>query len=126
MNSTSSPAASTTSSPTNHRLLATSTHLGLAYADGLDLYDYGPFPYAAPGDGQICGDLFDVDARTLQRLDHLEGFDPRSPQTSHYTRETREVRTPAGITVRAWIYLAGPHTVVTHYPRISSGDWNQR
>jgi gamma-glutamylaminecyclotransferase len=91
----------------NHRLL---DHAGATFVreartarkfplivDGL------PFLYDRPGEGHsVRGELYLVDAPTLERLDRLEGH-PR-----FYKRRTialREVDSPKALHVAAWVYF---------------------
>lgn len=105
-----------------------------AYAHGLQLYDGPGFPYAARGgEGYIVGTLCflrrGIDQLVMERLDMLEGFDPRRPDEGHYVRCETPVtyRDPAdGGAVRsdsAWVYLAGPSVDLRSKPLIPSGDW---
>lgn len=101
-----------------------------ATMNGLALFDNGAFPYAVENPASaITGDLLHLDPttypRALRHLDHLEGFQERSPaHTCHYLRIIRETTTG----VRAFIYLAGPRATarIDSLPRIPSGDWSLR
>jgi gamma-glutamylaminecyclotransferase len=59
----------------NHRLLETARYVGPARtARAFTLYDLGPFPaLVAGGSTAVLGEVYEVDAETLERLDHLEG-----------------------------------------------------
>lgn len=88
------------------------------------------FPYATPDpDGTVHGTLCHIPDRlwppVRNRLDALEGYDPRWPHTGHYLRRRWTVIAADGDTYQAWIYLAGPHVSVAALPRIPSGDWLQ-
>jgi gamma-glutamylcyclotransferase (GGCT)/AIG2-like uncharacterized protein YtfP len=96
----------------NHHCLAQARWLGDAELPGLVLHDLGPFPMAVPGDGCIRGELYDVDAEGLTRLDRLEGC-PRL-----YERQRWSLR-DGGL---AWVYLGRPHQV-RHSPVLPDGIW---
>lgn len=90
------------------------------------LYDMGHYPMLveAPG-GRVHGRLMVV-AEALypllvERLDALEGYDPRAPQASAYRRRAREVLVN-GRRVVAWVYL-GQRRHTDGYAPIAGGDW---
>jgi gamma-glutamylcyclotransferase (GGCT)/AIG2-like uncharacterized protein YtfP len=58
----------------NHRILSRATLVGAARTKaGFTLYDLGAFPgMVAGGDDAILGEVYEVDAATLARLDALE------------------------------------------------------
>ncbi len=59
----------------NHHLLAHATYHGMARTPPIyDLIDLGPFPAMTPGGSTaVVGEVYEVDAKTLAALDHLEG-----------------------------------------------------
>ncbi len=95
-----------------HRLLTGARYLG-PHRTGCcyTMYDLGEYPGVVEGGHHaIAGDLYDVDAATLVRIDEYEGY------PHEYTR--RLIATPFG---DAWIYLYRrdcPGAGV-----IASGDW---
>ena len=99
----------------NHALLREARPLGTwRTPPRYTLFDLGAYPGAFPGGrSSVAGEVYAVDARTLQRLDRLEDY-PRL-----YDRERLE--TPWGL---AWIYVLRrpPHRA----RRIPSGDWLRR
>ena len=111
------------------RYLATSRFAGEGTTPG-SLLNIGQFPGAIPAidelpAGTIIGELYEVDEKTLQCLDWLEGYRPHLPeQNSLYIRRDVPVVQPDGSVVSAAIYWwNGPHT----YPVIVGGDWvNQK
>lgn len=57
---------------------------------GWRLYSCGPFPAMAQDNvpsWRVVGEVFEVDADTLQALDRLEGVHPTNPARGHYTRQ---------------------------------------
>jgi gamma-glutamylcyclotransferase (GGCT)/AIG2-like uncharacterized protein YtfP len=108
----------------NHHLLATARFEGEAQAPGLSLHDLGPFPMAiaaAPSETgsatdpetvPVSGELFAVEAETLERLDRLEGV-PRLYQRQRLVLLDGRL---------AWVYLGQPHQV-RHGPRLAAGCW---
>lgn len=106
-----------------------------AVAEGLALYGNGSgsFPYATAQPGcSVFGTLCVVDDRqwpaVRRRLDLLEGFHPRHPDTSHYLRRRWPVRTTPtdgsrGRSAIAWLYLAAPRVRIDPSRLVVSGDW---
>lgn len=98
------------------------------------------YPYAIKDENDsITGDLLQLkpgtEAADLARLDILEGYDPRAflLEMSHYIRVRCTVTTtdeslagPAGASIEAWVYVAGPATLVSELPVVNDGDWTTR
>ena len=97
------------------------------------------YPYAIEDvNGSITGDLLQLrpgtEADVLTRLDLLEGYNAESDlQVCHYIRVRRGVITtaespaePAGTSIEAWVYLAGPATPVLDLPLVADGNWTSR
>jgi len=109
-----------------------------AVADGLALYGNGSgsFPYAATQPGRaVSGTLCTISDQqwpaVRRRLDLLEGFHPRHPETSHYVRRRWPVRTTptdgaAGRSTTAWLYLAAPQVRIDPARLVAGGDWLNR
>ena len=113
-----------------------------AVADGLALYSNGSgsFPYATAQPGRaVSGTLCTISdcqwPAVRRRLDLLEGFHPRHPDTSHYLRRRWPVRTTInqswvdGSDSRstiAWLYLAAPRVRIDSSRLVASGDWLNR
>jgi len=98
-------------------LLRGAEFLGEVALDGYRLYDLGDYPGAAPGEGTILGELYELASpAVLELLDEAERVDADPPL---YRRELVE----AGGTP-AWLYVyAGP---VEASAWIRSGDWFRR
>ena len=114
-----------------------------AVAEGLALYGNGSgsFPYATAQPGCVVfGTLCTVNDQqwpaVRRRLDLLEGFHPRHPDTSHYLRRRWPVHTTptsksgaeasGGRNVTAWLYLAAPRVRIDPSRLVASGDWWNR
>jgi gamma-glutamylcyclotransferase (GGCT)/AIG2-like uncharacterized protein YtfP len=122
----------------NYRLLAGHTVDEVpASLSGHALFDAG-LPYVVPRAGhRVRGDLVTPDpARyraVLDRLDRLEGFDPRCPAGSHYRRVAVDVVVDGtGEHRAAWVYLAGEQAtdrlnrVAGRRARlVTHGDWTR-
>jgi gamma-glutamylaminecyclotransferase len=85
----------------NHRLLAGAKYLGEANLNGPHILLDAGFPVCVKlptGAGLVTGELYEVTAEQLKRLDQLEG------EGRMYHRRKRKFTTPEG-KCRAWIYL---------------------
>lgn len=101
----------------NHRLLATATLVGEARTEpAFTLHTLGAFPgLVRGGEHAIVGEVYDIDAPTLERLDALEGH-PR------FYRRAR-IALEGGAIVET--YLLTPEQVEGR-PVIASGNWRSR
>jgi gamma-glutamylcyclotransferase (GGCT)/AIG2-like uncharacterized protein YtfP len=88
------------------------------------LFDLGIYPAAIPaGDGRVWGEVHrmtDVDT-VLAELDHIEGFQPKEPDASLYTRVETTVTFDDGHTAPAWAYFY--NAPLGRAERIESGDY---
>ena len=58
----------------NHNsYLAGAKLLGKATAEGYDMYNLGPFPGIVKGNGSVKGELYEIPAEDVAKLDYLEG-----------------------------------------------------
>ncbi len=72
-------------------VLAQSPCLGPVLTRG-QLRDLGPYPALLEGTGTVIGELYEVDAHSLARIDRIEGYDPRRPEASLYRRVSLPIR----------------------------------
>ncbi|MFL1483420.1 gamma-glutamylcyclotransferase [Marinobacter sp. LN3S78] len=101
----------------NHHWLARSDFLGTCSLSSIVLYDLGLFPGAKlERSGGVLVEVYMVDAQIFTRLDELEGYDARSPNSGLYDRVPLD--TPYG---KAWVYIYNHD--VSGYPAIRSGGW---
>ncbi|MCD8510057.1 MAG: gamma-glutamylcyclotransferase [Bacillus sp. (in: Bacteria)] len=87
------------------------------------LYDTGfGFPAVANThtSKRVYGEVYDVTAHQLERLDQLEGYNG-SEASNHYERIVQTVHTDFG-SVEAYVYVYLPHQVAD-LETISFGDW---
>jgi gamma-glutamylcyclotransferase (GGCT)/AIG2-like uncharacterized protein YtfP len=72
----------------NHRLLEGSTFVENAWIEG-EIYDlpFG-FPAVKKGEGEVRGEIYEVDAITKDRLDGLESYDERRDEGMYLRRPT--------------------------------------
>ena len=99
----------------NHHWLAEADFLGRRRLIGGHLHDLGPYPMAVLAEGSqavLHGELYELNADGLNRLDRLEGY------PADYDRSLR--RLSDGRT--AWVYH-GRHQQVGLAPVIPHGDW---
>jgi len=68
------------------------------------LYDLGQYPGLRPGSGLVVGEVWEVNALTLQRIDRIEDYEPRDPSGSLYRRIDVQVRTFSGTLLHASTY----------------------
>ncbi|OHE85564.1 MAG: hypothetical protein A3G75_13680, partial [Verrucomicrobia bacterium RIFCSPLOWO2_12_FULL_64_8] len=91
-----------------HRLMAEGAELvGHGFVRG-HLYAAGEFPtlVSDPQGEPVAGEVYRLFApqAAFVRLDHYEGFDPASPETSDFRRTPVTVALDDGRTVAAWAY----------------------
>jgi gamma-glutamylcyclotransferase (GGCT)/AIG2-like uncharacterized protein YtfP len=90
------------------------------------LFDLGIYPAAVPaGDGRVWGEVHrmtEIDT-VLAELDHIEGFQPKEPDASLYTRVETTVTFDDGHTAPAWAYFY--NAPLGRAERIESGDYLQ-
>lgn len=101
----------------NHRLLVRARFLGTDHLRSIVLFDLGHCPGARerPSHGVLV-EVYEVDSTGLARLDELEGYNAKAPESGVYTR--KRLGTRHG---EAWVYLYnGP---VRGCRRISRGSW---
>lgn len=108
----------------NHFLLETSEFVGKASTEPRFklLSAYGnAFPYLAPGDKSIIGEVFSVDDLTLQQLDRLEGYREGS-KNNHYNRELIPV-TVGGEVMDALVYTPNDLEMLSHLKEFEGNEW---
>jgi gamma-glutamylcyclotransferase (GGCT)/AIG2-like uncharacterized protein YtfP len=71
-------------------VLENSRFLGFAEIKG-KLFDLGHYPGVGEGYDRIVGELFEVESKTLDLLDQIEGYDPLAVEDSLYRRMTCSV-----------------------------------
>jgi gamma-glutamylcyclotransferase (GGCT)/AIG2-like uncharacterized protein YtfP len=88
------------------------------------LYDFGAYPgvlldHAA---GPVLGEVYDVDATMLARLDEIEEYFEDSPSTSYYFRVRCDVAMQDGRTLTCQVYEFNPECF-KDLIAIPDGDW---
>ncbi len=101
----------------NHRVLGGAKLIAEARTEpAFELRDLGPFPGLVRGDEHaVGGEVYEVDAPTLARLDALEGH-PRFYRRARIALEDRTI---------VETYLLTPEQVEGR-PVIASGNWRSR
>jgi len=92
-----------------HRLLADSAEIvGHGTVRGR-LYDAGEFPVLVPDPEGVAvtGEVYRVfgPPSVFIKLDHYEGFEPESPDTSEFRRDRVTVTMGDGREITAWAYI---------------------
>lgn len=130
----------------NHALLANATYLGTARTlESFVMHSSGHIPFVSRSQSvsTILGEVYQISAPTLQRLDRLESCYPISPESfdaqSWYTREEIKVKMPPPINkegkedsseientetiLSVWMYT---NEKETQHPIIPTGDFADR
>lgn len=115
----------------NHHHMQGARCLGPASVQGA-LFDLGEYPAMVMTGARaepletVMGELYQIEASHLQRLDTLEEVDPESIENSMYLRVTSEVTWLASTmpqTLRAQIYVY--NWSLEGRPRIENGDFRR-
>ncbi|TVQ73008.1 MAG: gamma-glutamylcyclotransferase [Chromatiaceae bacterium] len=100
-----------------HGALRKARFLGRAHTHG-QLFDLGSYPGLKAGPGTVHGEVYEVDALTLSRLDRIEDYDPNRPTNSLYLRVHREATLQGGRRLQVQTYLynrpARPTDLIAH------------
>lgn len=107
-----------------------------AYLVGFKMYHLGGFPgiiHLSSGErGEpIVGELYQIDERTLARLDMIEGHQEERPEASFYRRTEVQIVVPRegenkkAEIFTAWTYVFNNPARIKSCPVIESGDWFQ-
>ncbi len=104
-----------------HSLLADCPYLGPAVTAGC-LYDLGEYPGLIAGNDRVSGEIYEVDAATLRRLDAVEGVVEGDPAQSLYQRVAVSVTyTADGRVESAELYRYNRTVAPEHY--IAGADY---
>jgi len=96
--------------------------LGPGLVEG-QLFDLGDYPGLRPGKGWVVGEVWQVDAPTLERIDRIEDYDPRDPPGSLYRRIRVTVRAFSDTRLEAATYLYNQTSFFA--ARIAHGDYRR-
>jgi gamma-glutamylcyclotransferase (GGCT)/AIG2-like uncharacterized protein YtfP len=104
----------------NHHILDGATYIGQGWtAPNFTMLNLGWFPgVVLGGTSQIEGELYEVDERTLHRLDRLEGH-PDFYRREPITIKTKDAR------VEAVIYLLPLEWLEKGYGAVPNGVWEE-
>lgn len=97
----------------NSHWMTNAQWLGDHQIEGYVLYNLGLYPGVIPGEGQVYGEVYRIDASTLAELDALR------TRGDEYKRQL--ISTPYG---SAWLYVY--QRSVAGRQRIMNGDWVRR
>jgi len=98
----------------NHRFLESASYLGEATtAPHYRLVSLGAFPGMTPGLSVVRGEVYEVDADTLRRLDALEGH-------PHFYRRERVALDGFPGACEAYVL---PNAKAVQFPTVWTGDW---
>jgi gamma-glutamylcyclotransferase (GGCT)/AIG2-like uncharacterized protein YtfP len=100
----------------NNRLLNSSKLLGPEVIEGFDMYSLGGFPAISPGKGRVEGEVWEIEDKTLNVLDALEGY------PHFYNRMKINI---SNNTDEAWVYfMDDPGRFYNNSaPVVASGSW---
>ena len=86
------------------------------------MYDLGRYPGIIEGEGQVIGEVYEIDQITLKKLDEVEGYFPDNPLGSEYIRKEVEIlSTEVDEPVIAYFY----NQKVKESDRIVCGDYRK-
>jgi len=100
----------------NHRILEGSEKLGTHWVPGYEMFSLGAFPGVRKGHTHVFTEVYEVDNKTMERLDRLEGYSGKS-ETNFYDRTT--VSTPHG---DAYMYTLENYRYADS-DLVESGNW---
>lgn len=108
----------------NHDLLTGARFVATGRTvEQLTMVDLGAFPAVVPfcGSTPIVGEIYEVDAATLERLDRLEGY------PHHYDRRRFAVEPDDADKARCtpWVYVYR-RLPLGSYDVVAGGDWTAR
>lgn len=87
----------------NHVCLGdNATYLGEAVLQGYQMFHLGGFPAIAKGEGEVIGEVYEIDDASFKRCDRLEGYPSfynRSQVEVIYDNDAGEERE-----MTAWVY----------------------
>ena len=72
-----------------HHYLRRARFVGLAFAEGYDMFNLGGYPGVVKGEGRVWGEVYEVDERTISILDQIEDF--KGEPDDLYVREQTRV-----------------------------------
>jgi gamma-glutamylcyclotransferase (GGCT)/AIG2-like uncharacterized protein YtfP len=103
-------------------LLAHATFTGNAVANG-KLYATLRDEYSSmvKGDGEVFGEVYEVDKDTINCLDWFKRYNPSDKENNIYVREEIPVVRDDGKTVKAWAYFY--NNPVPDFLHVPSGNW---
>ena len=105
----------------NSGLLKDSKLLGKSEITGFTMLDLGWFPGIILDKStktSVQGEVYEVTDETLNRLDHLEGYNPYNPESGLYNKIV--VSTSFG---NAVVYVYNTHGYTNSDHVVSTGDW---
>ncbi len=73
------------------------------------------------GDGEVFGEVYEVDKDTISLLDWFKRYNPSDNENSLYLREEIPVLVDDGKTVKAWAYFY--NRPVLGFLHVPSGNW---
>ncbi len=107
----------------NHIFLKNATYINEHAIKGT-LYSLGLFPALKKGKNKVIGEIYKIDAHTLNRIDQLEGYREKEKESSFYNRKSFKAVID-GKKVKVFYYeFSGD---ITRYKPLESGvKWNNQ
>jgi len=83
------------------------------------LYDLGEFPGLLPGNGEVVGELYELEhPDALRLLDDYEAFYPNNSRRSLFIRQRMRLAEPA---IECWVYFY--NQPLTGHTKVANGNW---
>lgn len=97
-----------------------------ARVQGFRMLNLGAFPGIIPGEGEIKGEVYEIDAACLRLLDGIEGYREDDPENSLYRREKAMSYDSRGKEIgETYLYVFNRPSRADLSKVITSGDWLQ-
>ncbi len=101
-----------------HKHLSSARFLGYGKLLGFEMYDLGWYPGIVPGKGEVFGEVYEIDLKTLMILDLIED------EGEEYERKLLPVTMEDGSTISAFVYVFKAD--VSNKRKVKDGLWRKK